>query len=94
MCRWSTRTVDPARAGEADRELGDLVSQFEAVLTQTDRTHATAQMAIDRFWRGLAGDGRRLRPHQGGAVRLLNLTWCSGSPSHAAREPGLGERPM
>jgi len=60
----------------------DLVSQFEAVLTQDQiSSHTVAQMAIDRIlaegWREM---GRRLRPHQGGAASLTEfdmVQWLS-----------------
>jgi len=60
----------------------DLVSQFEAVLTQDQiASHSVAQLAIDRIlaegWREM---GRRLRPHQGGAGSLTEydmVQWLS-----------------
>src|ERR1700722_1855982 len=53
----------------------DLVSQFEAVLTEDQITsHSAAQVAIDRIlaeaWQEI---GHRLRPHQGGAGSLTEF---------------------
>ena len=53
----------------------DLVSQFEAVLTQDQiASHSVAQVAIDRIlgeaWQEI---GRRLRPHQGGTGSLTEF---------------------
>ena len=60
----------------------DLVSQFEAVLTEDQiSSHSVAQVAIDRIlseaWREM---GRRLRPHQGGVGTLTEyemVQWLS-----------------
>jgi len=60
----------------------DLVSQFEAVLTEEQMvSHNVAQVAIDRIlaeaWREM---GRRLRPHVGGAGTLTEfemVQWLS-----------------
>jgi Xaa-Pro aminopeptidase len=68
----------------------DLVSQFEAVLSQDQiASHTVAQLAIDRIlaegWREM---GRRLRPHQGGAGSMTEfdmVQWLS----EAMRREGL-----
>jgi Xaa-Pro dipeptidase len=60
----------------------DLVSQFEAVLSEEQIfSHSVAQVAIDRIlaeaWREM---GRRLRPHQGGVGTLTEfemVQWLS-----------------
>ncbi len=68
----------------------DLVSQFEAVLSEEQRSsHGVAQVAIDRIlaegWREM---GRRLRPPDGGASTLTEfemVQWLS----EAMRREGL-----
>ena len=68
--------------GIAAYKVADLVSQFEAVLTEDQiSSHSVAQVAIDRIlseaWREM---GRRLRPHQGGVGTLTEyemVQWLS-----------------
>ncbi len=68
----------------------DLVSQFEAVLSEQQKaTHATAQRAIDAILaEGWLELGRRLRPPQGSAGRVTefdHVAWLS----EAMRREGL-----
>jgi Xaa-Pro aminopeptidase len=84
-------TVDFLRGlGKEIVSSADLVSQFEAVLTEDQMaTHAAAQRAIDELlaegWREM---GRRLRPASGGAGELTefdHVQWLS----EAMRREGL-----
>ena len=75
----------------------DLVSQFEAVLSEEQiASHGVAQGAIDAIlaeaWQEI---GRRLRPAAGGTANADRIRHgAMAQRGHAPRRPGLGERPQ
>ena len=81
-----------ARLGKQIVSSADLVSQFEAVLTEEQiASHSVAQKAIDAILaEGWLEMGRRLRPLPAARRRSPSSTWSSGSARPCAAKAWSG----